>query len=323
MHIIIDKYIPYIQGVFEPFARVTYSDSADINNSLVANADALIVRTRTKCNADLLEKSNIKFIATATIGYDHIDTDYCNKHNIAWCNAAGCNAQAVVEYIEAALRYFEQRNGIELQGKTIGVVGVGHIGKLIVELGKKMNMKVLQCDPPRQRNEKEECFADLETIARESDIVTFHTPLNPNGPDKTHHLCNNEFLDKLKGHCIIINAARGGIVDEKALKNKPHIIQNTVLDCWENEPHIDAELCQLIPISTSHIAGYSQQGKQNATTLTVQAVARHFGIKELVNWQAKTKFTQTNEPYNIVCDSDLLKNNIAQFEHLRSNYKLR
>ena len=323
MKIIIDKHISFINGVLEPYAEVIYAQPSEINGELVSTADVLIIRTRTQCNATLLENSQVKFIATATIGYDHVDVAFCAQNHINWTNAAGCNAHAVLEYIDAVFRFFEKNRNVQFQGKTIGIVGVGNVGKLIVGLGKKYGMKILQCDPPRARIEGGENFVTLEEIAEKSDIVTFHTPLIKCGIDSTFHLCDSHFLSKLNPNAILINAARGGIIDENALKQFPLLVANTVLDCWENEPNINPELCVNIALSTPHIAGYSKQGKANATTMSVQSVAKFLDIKELINWEVPALPRVHPVNYDIWNDSTLLRNDIKQFEHIRSNYKLR
>ncbi len=325
MKIVIDKHIPFIQGVFEPYAEVVYAASESFTSRLVSDADALIIRTRTRCDAHLLSHSQVKFIATATIGYDHVDADYCARHDIAWTSAQGCNADAVVEYVETALRYVEQQRQSNLRGKVLGVVGVGNIGRQIVAMGERLGMRVLQNDPPRQQNEKGLSFVSLKEIALRSDFITFHTPLCLVGEHRTKHLCSGMFIAQLKSDAVLINAARGGVVDEEALKEAPHIAANAIIDCWEHEPEIDAALSAQVAIATSHIAGYSLQGKLNATTMSVRAVAHHFDIEALKTWEAtcERKAGSSKRQYDIMADCEALRQDVSNFEHLRSTYPLR
>ncbi len=325
MKVVVDKYIPFIQGVLEPYAEVIYADPAHITAHLVRDAQALIVRTRTRCDAHLLSGSSVQFIATATIGYDHIDAAYCADNGIAWTSAAGCNAQAVRQYVEAALDYHEQVRGVNLKGKTLGVVGVGNIGRLIVDMAERRGMRVLQNDPPRQRKEQNAAFVSLKEVALGADVVTFHTPLIHEGVDRTYHLCDERFVQQLKPDAILINAARGGIVCEKALKTRPDVMRNAVIDCWEHEPMIDPSLCSEVAVATAHIAGYSQQGKVNGSAMSVQALAQHFGIEDLEHWEVEGVSCSKLEAaqYDIMTDCEILRKHINQFEQIRSNYSLR
>ena len=357
--ILIDDKIPFIRGVFEPFADVEYLNGSDINAGNLRDADALIVRTRTHCNEKLLANSQIKYIATATIGFDHIDTDFCRKRGISWTNAPGCNAASVQQYIASALFFLQKNQKINLSKSTIGVVGVGNVGKLVVEFCKNIGMHVLQNDPPRQIAETSPLpcgeglgegseFVDLNEIAENCDIITFHTPLNTG----TFHLANKAFFEKLKKKPLIINTARGEIIDTEVIKNarKENLISGIVLDCWENEPQIDTELLSMCDIATPHIAGYSADGKANATTACVRYISRCLGLG-LDDWSV-SEIPQPAEPvyhcelrsvsevelrsvsevelqkailhsYNIEEDSLKLKNNPNDFEFFRNYYPLR
>ncbi|MDP4207082.1 MAG: NAD(P)-dependent oxidoreductase, partial [Bacteroidota bacterium] len=185
MKIIIDDKIPYIRGVFEPFAEVHYLSGAATTPEIAHNADALITRTRTICNQKLLENSTVKFIATATIGYDHIDTEWCKSAGIEWTNAPGCNSSSVEQYVLAAILYQAREKGLILKGKTLGVVGVGNVGSKVARVGQLLGMKVLLNDPPRERAEGEGIFTSLDHILEEADIITLHVPLQHEGTDKT------------------------------------------------------------------------------------------------------------------------------------------
>jgi erythronate-4-phosphate dehydrogenase len=284
MKIVVDKNIPFIRGVLEKYGEVVYLPGNIISRTDVMDADALIVRTRTKCNAELLEKTNVRFIATATIGHDHIDADFCDDHNIIWRNAEGCNSSSVQQYIAAALIHCAEELNFSLAEKTIGIVGVGNVGTKVAALCRALGMRVLLHDPPRQRREAGEAFVPMRTIVDQADIITFHVPLNDGGEDNTFHLADAVFLSALKPHQILINSSRGEVVEGAALLSvlKQYGLAACVLDVWENEPTIDPELLRKVDIGTPHIAGYSADGKANGTAMSVNALSTFFklGIRE-------------------------------------------
>jgi erythronate-4-phosphate dehydrogenase len=264
MKIVCDDKIPYLHGVLEPYVdKVVYLPGTKISNADLLTADALIVRTRTKCTATLLENTPVRFIATATIGYDHIDTAYCDKHGIVWTNAPGCNSGSVKQYIAASLACLSNRRGFSLAGKTIGIVGVGNVGSKVFDVAKAFGMHVLLNDPPRAEKEGENMFVALDELLGKSDIITLHVPLSYEGAHKTYHLLNKKILENLQEHQIIINSSRGEVVDNTALASvlKRKRITGAVLDVWEDEPDIHRELLSLADITTPHIAGYSRDGK--------------------------------------------------------------
>ena len=304
----------------------------------VRDADALIVRTRTRCDEKLLKGSKVKFIASATIGYDHIDAEYCRANNIRWTNAPGCNAVSVAQYLASALSFLAVKNKFDIASKTIGIVGVGAVGSKAAELAKSFGMRVLMNDPPRARREKSDEFVSLAQICEEADIITFHTPLNASGEDATYYLANEQFFNALKKKPVIINSARGEIVETKALLKaiEEEKVSDIVLDCWENEPNIDRELLYKTRLATPHIAGYSADGKANAAVYAVQLVSKFFSLG-LDNWQVPNlpkpyplDFSLTNdihdfflETYDIEADSLRLKFSPETFENQRSNYLFR
>ena len=243
-YIVADNKIPYLKGILEPYARIDYLSPERINAQTVQDADILLIRTRTKCNRELLDRSRCRYIATATIGYDHIDTLYCKEKGISWQNAPGCNASSVGQYVLSSLLAWSKSTRKNLQDCTIGIVGVGHVGKIVARYGKLLGMQVLLNDPPRQEAESETDFVPLEKICREADIVTFHTPLTHEGKYPTYHLADTDFFNALEKTPLIINTARGEIINTEALKRalKQKKISSVILDCWENEPNIDKEL---------------------------------------------------------------------------------
>jgi erythronate-4-phosphate dehydrogenase len=280
MKIVIDKKIPFIDGVLEKYGEVVYLEGREITRDDVRNADALIVRTRTTCNRALLEGTKVRFIASATIGFDHIDTAFCEANNIFWTNAAGCNSSSVQQYIAAALFHLAEEFQFELAQRTIGIVGVGNVGSKVANLCRALDMRVLLNDPPRERREGPKEFISLDTVVEQADIITFHVPLNLEGMDKTFHMLDERLLSKFRKDHILINSSRGEVVESDALKSciKNKVIADCVLDVWEHEPDIDRELLGLVEIATPHIAGYSADGKANGTAMSVQAFGRFFGL---------------------------------------------
>lgn len=284
--IVADNKIPFLKGVFEPFADIEYYPGTEITNDKIIDADALITRTRTKCNESLLNNSSVKLITTATIGYDHIDVEYCYKKGIKWLNAPGCNSTSVMQYISSALYYLAKKDNFNLSDKTIGIIGVGNVGSKVCKAAEIYGMKVLMNDPPRGREERDSDFVDISEIQENADIITFHVPLNKDGQDKTFHLGSDDFFSKLKKKPIIINSSRGEVIDTTALKNalRNGLINNVVLDVWENEPVIDLELLEMVDIATPHIAGYSADGKANGTAVCVNAVNKFFDLGICADW---------------------------------------
>lgn len=337
--IVVDNKIPYIAGLFEPFATVYYLDPSEITPSAVKNADALVIRTRTRCDAALLQKSHIRFIGTATIGFDHIDTEYCRKQGIYWTNAPGCNASSVAQYIAASLCQLSLKNRVPLTGQTIGIVGVGHVGTKVEQVCRLLGLNILRNDPPRSRQETG--FVSLDEIARECDFITFHTPLNRGGMFNTEHLADSAFFAQLKRKPVIINSSRGEVVDNRALL---HALDNgqiseTIIDCWENEPQINSELLYKSYIATPHIAGYSADGKSNGTRIIAKKLASYFnreidtsGICPPQPKQAELILSGSGpeaiyntllSTYQPLEDTARLKENPGQFEWQRGHYPLR
>ncbi len=345
MKIVIDDKIPYIKGAFEPYARVVYLPGNAITSREVKNADALITRTRTICNRDLLEGSSVTFIATATIGFDHIDTAYCKQAGIQWTNAPGCNAGSVNQYVASALMAWSVDKKEDPANKTIGIVGVGNVGSRVEKLCKTLGMKVLLNDPPRERREGPEKFVPLKPILEEADIISFHVPLNLSGRDKTYHMVNENLLKKLKKKPLLINSSRGEVCDSEALRHakKSEILSGLIIDCWENEPDIDLELLKICMYGTPHIAGYSKDGKANGTKMSVQAVSRFFnlGIDDWepsgieipdsttieINGSRQSEYAiiagAVLSTYPIEEDDRKLRENPHLFEKLRDDYPVR
>jgi len=285
MKIVVDDKIPFLKGVLEQFADVVYLPGKKIDREVVKDADALLIRTRTKCTEEMLEGSSVRFIGTATIGFDHIDTQYCEKNGIFWTNAPGCNSSSVQQYITAALLKMSSEFRFTLKDKTIGIVGVGNVGSKVEKIARALGMKVLLNDPPRARKEGDSKFVLLGDILYNADIITVHVPLNIVGSDKTYHLFNDKSFKKMKKGAWFINSSRGEVTDTAALRKTLDSgkLTGAVIDVWENEPDIDLDLMGKTFIATPHIAGYSTDGKSNGTAIVVNSLCRHFGLP-LENW---------------------------------------
>ena len=214
MKVIVDDKIPFIKEAIEKIAdEVVYAPGKDFTPSLVKDADALIIRTRTRCNRELLEGSKVKFIATATIGFDHIDAEYCREAGITWTNAPGCNSASVAQYLQSSLILLQALKGINLPEVTIGIIGVGNVGSKVAKVAQELGMRVLLNDLPREDKEGKQGFSSLQTLAKECDILTFHAPLYKEGRYKTCHLADDAFFQSLKRKPVIINTSRGEIIE--------------------------------------------------------------------------------------------------------------
>ena len=327
MKIIIDSGIPFIQGVFEPYAEVVYIEGRSISCECVRDADALVVRTRTHCNRELLEGSAVRLVVTATIGTDHIDLDYCRARNIVVATSAGCNARGVLQWVSSLLALLAKRDKFRPEERTIGIVGVGNVGSLVKEYAEAWGFRTICSDPPRKEREGGD-FVSLEEVLRQADIVTLHTPLDAT----TFHLINPDNISLLRSGAVLINASRGEVLDTAAIKRKE---LTYAIDVWENEPHIDRALLDKAIVTTPHIAGYSLQGKANASAMAVHAVARHLGLP-LTDWYPEGVSPSAPRPISWVdmCDTieqhcDLLTESKSlrsapeAFESLRNNYQYR
>ena len=358
IRVIIDKEIPFIREVLEPYSSVTYLAGKDISRKVVSDADAIIVRTRTKCSAELLSGSRVKAIFSTTIGTDHIDAAYCAENGIAVYSAPGCNAWGVVQYVMTSLYALAERRDIDIDGKVLGIIGAGNVGERLAWIATRLGLKVIRCDPPereRLMNDNNRVssreldidissispadYYDLDEVLRCADIVSVHLPLNGD----THSFCSEQFFRRLKRGAIFINSSRGEVVDEDALLRYRSLLGGLIVDVWRGEPDINTELLCVTDIATPHIAGYSYEGKVNATTMTLNSFGVHFGIEVLRDFIAADTILKkdtglrfdyyesrrTNlarifaSSYNIFGDDAMLRQNPEQFEYLRANYAFR
>ena len=326
-HIIADCDIPFLKGVLEPYADMEYLKGSEISHADALRADALIIRTRTRCDGRLLDGTPVRLIATATIGHDHIDSPYCREHRIEIRTAAGCNARGVLQWVGAALVHLSRTQGWQPAERTLGIVGVGHVGSLVKAYAEGWGFRVVCCDPPRE--ERERCgFRTLEEVAREADILTFHTPLDAS----TRHMAGSRLFGRMKPGAVLINSSRGEVVDGEALLRSG---LGWALDVWEHEPNPDPALLENALLATPHIAGYSEQGKANATAMSVASLARRFGlpldgwyppqaapaVPRPISWQELCR--TIDGAYDIAAESRRLKERPGDFESMRDHYAYR
>lgn len=327
MKIIADKNIPFLEGRIKDadLIRLTVSE---IDADAVRDADALIVRTRTKCDKNLLRGSKVKIVASATIGTDHIDIPWCEENGIVVVNSPGCNAPGVALYVWSNLL----RNGFDPDKSVLGVIGCGNVGGIVARWGERLGAKVLVCDPPRkERGFSDRIYLPLEEVLHKSDAITLHTPLTRNGSHPTFHLICKDTIEQLKPGAVFINAARGEVVDTEVLANaiQDGIISHSIIDTWEGEPDIDRKLLSLADTATCHIAGYSVEGKQRATRMVLEAIAETLGLQvNLDGLQGRYEEPDSLTAERIVAAYDptamtvLLKENPSNFESLRNSYPL-
>lgn len=312
--LVADRDIPFLEGVLDPWFEVRALPGKAIGPTDVRDAVALLVRTRSRCDAALLEGSAVRFIGTATIGTDHIDRDYCDSYGITVASAPGCNAAAVAQYVRVALHTL----GLDRPGSTLGVVGVGHVGSLVAEAGRRAGMYVLLNDPPREAAEGSVGFTPLPALLAQADVVTLHIPLWPENKD----FADVAFFAAMKPGASFINASRGEVIDEDALLAIRPKLDRLVIDVWKNEPAINLDLLAATDIATPHIAGYSIQGKMNGTTAVVRALGVAFGIDALKTF-CVTGIPLPRTPYDIWRDDAALRSHPENFEQLRSHYSYR
>lgn len=327
MKIVADKNIPFLEGRLKDVELIQLPASK-INADAVKDAEALIVRTRTRCDENLLKGSKVKLVASATIGTDHIDILWCEENGIAVSNAPGCNAPGVALYVWSNLL----RNGFDPEKDTLGVVGCGNVGGIVAAWGRRLGAKVLVCDPPRkERGLTDHDYLPLEEVLEKSNAITLHTPLTHDGLHPTFHLINKESLEHLHPDAIFINAARGEVAKTddlvEAIENGR--IRVAIIDTWEGEPSIDPRLLELADTATCHIAGYSVEGKQRATRMALEAVANTLGIEvDLTGLQGPYEEPQNLTPERIIESYDPapmtsdLKANSSSFETIRNSYTL-
>lgn len=359
MKIIADRNMPYAAEAFGTLGETLIRDGRSLTAADVLDADILAIRSTTQVNATLLDGSRVRFVGTATIGTDHMDIPYLESQGIGWCFAPGCNANSVSEYFTAALLHLAVTNGLTLAGRTVGVIGVGNVGRRVVGKARALGMKVLMNDPPRQREalaagrEREAAeFVDLQTLLAAADIVTVHVPMEKGGSDPTFHLADADFFGRMRSGAIFINAARGAVVDSPALVAAIDSgrLAHVVLDTWEGEPGAYRDdLLERVDIATPHIAGHSFEGKVGGTEMVYRAVCEFIGQPPTwtaegnlpsppvphISVDARTQSAETvlhgivRQVYDIMSDDARMRQRVpevakaAHFDHLRKNYPMR
>lgn len=332
LRIVADDRIPYLRGQAERLGPTRYLPGAAIGRADVAEADVLLIRTRTRCTRDLLEGSAVRFVATATIGYDHIDTDYMAQAGIAWANCPGCNASSVAQYVATSLLRLAEAGYVSLSACCVGIVGVGHVGTAVYRELRTLGVNCLLCDPPRAAAEGAEGFVSLDEIYARADVITYHVPLTAAGSWPTYHMAD---FSRMERRPVVINAARGAVVDNEALLAalENGQVRAAVVDTWEHEPDILLPLLDRVFIGTPHIAGYSADGKAAGTRMALEAVARHFGLPLRFDIQppalppdlipAEGLHQRMLQLYDPLVDSQSLKARPDKFEYFRGHYPLR
>lgn len=343
--IIADDKIPFLRGVLEKYAEIKYVSGQSVTNEMVADTDALIIRTRTRCDESLLKNSKVKFIATATIGYDHIDTHWCEANGIHWTNAPGCNAASVNQYFLSALAELLIKENLNPAALTLGIVGVGNVGSRVARTAEALGMKVLLNDPPREQLEKGKGFVNLDVLREQSDIISFHVPLSRKGKFSTLKMVDMKFFKQSAKPFFLINTSRGEILDEKSLLTamEAGMVRQAVLDVWDNEPSLNPDLHSRVFIGTPHIAGYSTDGKANGTRIAVEALVRFFGLKDFPGIEPELPVPAEpvitvdcigrstveiirevcEQSYPVMQDDSNLRKDPESFEKLRGNYPIR
>ncbi|WP_296262426.1 MULTISPECIES: 4-phosphoerythronate dehydrogenase PdxB [unclassified Pseudomonas] len=315
MRIVADENIPLLDAFFSGFGDIRRHPGRTLDRAAVADADVLLVRSVTRVSRELLEGSAVRFVGTCTIGTDHLDLDYFNQAGIQWSSAPGCNARGVVDYVLGSLLTLAEIEGADLTQRTYGVVGAGQVGGRLIKVLRGLGWNVLVCDPPRQAAEGGDYVSFDEIIAR-CDVISLHTPLNKTGDLPTWHLLDRARLQQLRQGAWLINAARGPIIDNAALRQvllEREDLQ-AVLDVWEHEPSVDVDLADLCVIGTPHIAGYSLDGRQRGTAQIYQALCAYLGqapaiaLADLLPkpWLAQVALDAASDPawaLNMICRS--------------------
>lgn len=334
MKTVIDANIPFVETPLRRVGSVEARKGTEITRDTLADADILLTRTRTRCNRDLLEGTPVGFIGTATIGTDHIDLDYCREAGIEVVNAPGCNAPAVAQWVLAAIA-LTLNPGETLAHRTLGVIGAGNVGRILIRWAEGLGMRVLVCDPPLQEaGDTSFDYRPLSDLAAECDTITVHTPYTTSGPHPTHHLLGGEFIATLRRSPMLLNASRGPVADTEALKEglRSGAVSSVAIDCWEHEPEIDRELLDMALVATPHIAGYSREGKVRASQMVLDALSQRLGgeftqspliASAPIPLPVPETITADMLRYDILADTNRLKSTPSTFEDQRNNYHLR
>jgi erythronate-4-phosphate dehydrogenase len=299
MLIIADAKNALVNSAFQGLGDVQTLPTQEITRQALADAEVVIVRSETKVDADLLEGTNVRFVATATIGTDHIDLEYLKAREIGFANAPGRNANSVAEYIAAALLVLACAGRCNLEQSSIAVIGVGNVGSRVERIARGLGIKVLLNDPPLADSTGDPKYLPLDAVI-DADIVSLHVPLTRGGRHPTYHFFGAERLESMKKGALLMNTSRGAVVETGALKSalRSAGLAGAVLDVWENEPFIDTALLSQCTLGTPHIAGYSLDGKVNAARIIFHAVREHFGLS--ASWELNLQLPGPETPRIVV-----------------------
>lgn len=338
MKIVADSFIPFLRGRLEPYADIVYIHPDTFTPQSIKGADALLIRTRTRCGAPLLEGSQVRMVATGTIGMDQFDLPWCAAHGIAAFNSPGCNAPGVAQYVWSSLLHA----GLEPRGLKVGVIGHGHVGSIVAEWGRHLGAEILLCDPPKaEAGATDGPYLPMEEVLKRADVVTLHTPLTRTGRHATYHLIGERQTALMRPGAVLVNAARGPVIDSHAVaRSAAEGKIRLITDTWEGEPHtLNPVILEKSLIATPHIAGYSLQGKQRATRMVTEAVCRFFGLPMAAHvgeegvkvWDLPEPYRpvatitaeQIGESYDPLADTAALRADPAAFEHMRDHYRFR
>jgi len=332
--------MPHVEQLFGDFADISKVNGREINASHVKTADALLVRSITPVNQGLLDNSSVSFVGTATIGVDHLDTQWLSQRQICWANAAGCNASAVAQYVLSGVAFWLKKTGKKLCDIKVGIVGAGNVGSQLAGCLQKLAVDYCLNDPPLERTADRRHFVGMDEILK-CDVITFHVPITRHGDEATWHLVDKLFLAQIQPGQLLINAARGEVIDNQALYQYLQLDQtaDVILDVFENEPQINLALANRCLLATPHIAGHTLEGKSRGSFMVYQALCEHFGITQTVDdsalfpplnqFDSSLEFLDELECllqiYNIKKDSERLlsgpEDHIGEhFDGLRKNY---
>lgn len=320
MIIAADENIPYVQQAFGPHGEVRAMAGREISAETIVNADALLVRSVMPVNASLLSQSAVRFVASATAGVDHVDTQWLESRGIEFASAPGSNAESVAQYIAAALFFISDKLGMTLRGKTIGIVGVGQCGSRVERIARAIGLEPVLCDPPLERKTASTRFRPLSELT-DCDFLTLHVPLTRHGEDSTINLIGCEFFEAIKPSAVVINAARGGVLDERALLSAltEGRLAGAALDTWEDEPRIGTDLMKQTLLATPHIAGYSLDGKLRGTEMILSAFCRYFNFQP--RWSAGADLPPGAGPVTIEANDDRDESVLGRI--VRESYSVR
>ncbi|WP_104041891.1 4-phosphoerythronate dehydrogenase [Vibrio hyugaensis] len=344
MKIIVDENMPYAEELFSQLGEVILKPGRTLTADDLVDVDALMIRSVTKVNAELISKANkLKFVGTATAGMDHVDQALLKEKGIFFTAAPGCNKVGVAEYAFSVMMVLSQQQGFSVFDKTVGIIGAGQVGSYLEKCLKGMGINVLINDPFKQEEGDSRSFTPLAELIERSDVITLHTPITKDGLHPTHHLIDDKVLNGLRCNQILINAARGPVVDNQALKQR--LMKNdgftAALDVFEFEPEVDMELLPLLAFATPHVAGYGLEGKARGTTMIFNSYCEFLNNELRAHasdllptapvptmvldraWDEATLHNITQLIYDVRKDDALFRREISKpgsFDLMRKNY---